>query len=84
MNQFRYEIIHKDWQKRRIADKVSVLPVSVEIDNMQLVHNHFCKMKVTYSDSSVKELISRVLYNSIKKSWAVDGMEVAVRVIIQE
>jgi len=44
-------------------------------------HNHFCKMVITYCDSSEETLISRVIFNEVKQHWLVDGMSVAVRLI---
>lgn len=76
----KLEIIKKDWTKRRIATAPVVNAISADVIDFQLVHNHFCTLVVTYSDNSVKELLARVLYNSIQQTWAIDGMEVAVRV----
>jgi len=76
----KYEIIKKSWSKRRKLD------VEKEISNIQVIdfikqHNHFCKMKVSYSDSTETTLISRVVFNEIKKHWTIDGMHVAVRLL---
>jgi hypothetical protein len=76
----KLEIIKKDWTKRRTATKALVEPLSADVIDFQLVHNHFCTLVVTYTDGSVKELLARVLYNSLQHTWAIDGMEVAVRV----
>jgi len=76
----KYEIIKKSWSKRRKLD------IEKEILNIQFIdflkqHNHFCKMIVTYSDSTEETLISRVIFNDIKKHWVIDGMRVAVRLL---
>lgn len=76
----RFEIIHKDWYKRRKPVKNLVEPISVEIPDYQATKNHMCKMKVVYSDRSEKQLIARVLFNEKTQQWTVDGMEVAVKV----
>ena len=76
----KYEIIKKSWSKRRKLD------TEKEILNIQFIdfikqHNHLCKMHITYSDDSEEILISRVLFNQINKTWAIDGMQVAVRLL---
>lgn len=78
------EIIPKDWHKRRSADLIKVYPVSATVEGFEYVHNHFCTLIIEYNDKSTKRLLSRVLYNNIKGTWAIDGMEVAVRVITGE
>lgn len=78
------EIIHKDWYKRRPADINTNKPVSATVTDFEFTHNHFCTLIVTYEDKTTKSLLARVLYNSIKDSWAVDGMEVAVKIINAE
>lgn len=77
-----FQIIPKDWYKRRKLSGTQIKPVSVVIPDYQESHNHICNMVVTYSDQSSKTLISRVLYNSFTDKWTVDGMEVAV--LVQE
>lgn len=77
----RYEIIEKDWYKRRAPDQKSKVPVHVDIPDFKMEANHMCKMFVTYDDNSQKALLARVIQNQITKQWTVDGMEVAVRVI---
>ena len=76
----KFEIITKDWYKRRRPEQDVIVPVSVVIPDYQSIANHMCKMHVTYSDGSVKSLISCVIYNKLTSQWTVDGMEVAVRV----
>jgi len=76
-----FQIIPRDWYKRRRPDQAQPIPVSVQIPEYQALANHICKMLVSYSDGSKKELIGRVIYNKLKHYWTVDGMEVAVRVI---
>jgi len=76
-----FQIIPKDWYKRRTVTGKQIKPVHVAIPDYQEVHNHICNMIVSYSDDSIKNLIARVLYNELTDKWTVDGMEVAVTVI---
>lgn len=76
-----FEIIPKEWYKRRTLTGKQVKPVHVAIPDYQAVHNHICNMIVSYSDDSLKTLIARVIYNDLTEKWTVDGMEVAVTVI---
>ncbi len=76
-----FQIIPKDWYKRRTLTGQEIKPVHVAIPDYQAVHNHICNMIVSYSDESLKTLIARVLYNDLSQKWTVDGMEVAVHVI---
>ena len=76
-----FQIIPKDWYKRRSLTGKQVKPVHVAIPDYQAIHNHICNMIVSYDDDSLKTLIARVLYNDITQKWTVDGMEVAVVVI---
>jgi len=76
----KYQIIEKSWSKRREVDQ------SKQVENIEFVdfekkHNHFCKMQVLYTDGTKDSLISRVIFNEIKKHWSVDGMHVAVRLL---
>lgn len=80
----RFEIITKDWYKRRRPEEQAITPVSVTIPEYQAVANHMCKMYVTYSNGSVKPLISRVIFNKLTNQWTVDGMEIAVRVFEEQ
>ena len=73
-----YQVITKSWSKRRPVDS------SKEVQSIQFIefkkqHNHFCKMLVEYQNGAQETLISRVIFNEIKKHWTVDGMKVAVR-----
>lgn len=76
----KYEIIEKDWYKRRVPS-TAPKAVSVAFDNLQQQANHMCKMHVTFDNGEIKQLISRVIYNKLNNTWSVDGMEVAVRII---
>lgn len=78
---YQFEIIKKDWQKRRKPDANPIAPVSVVIPDFKKEKNHMCKMLVTFNDGTEKSLISRVIQNQITKVWTVDGMEVAVKLI---
>ena len=78
--QYQFEIIPKDWAKRRKA-KAEATPIKVSIPDFELKQQHFCNMQVQYADGSQKTLFSRVLKNHITGQWTVDGMHVAVKVI---
>ena len=78
---YQFEIIHKSWSKRRRPVK-EPQPVSAEIADFKLEEQHFCTMQVNYDDGSQQSFYSRVLRNPITQQWTVDGMQVAVRVII--
>jgi len=76
-----FQIIPKDWYKRRTFMGKEVKAVHVAIPDYEAIHNHICNMIVSYSDDSLKTLIARVLYNDLTEKWTVDGMEVSVTVI---
>ena len=76
-----FEIIPRDWHKRRQPIEMQQEPVSVQIPDYEQTHNHICKMIVTYSDNSEKQLIGRVIFNQLAGRWTVDGMELAVKVV---
>jgi hypothetical protein len=76
-----FEIIEKDWYKRRAPDTKMLTPISADIPYYRATPNHMCDMIVTYSDGSKKTLLARVIQNNITKAWTVDGMEIAVKVI---
>jgi len=76
----KYQIIEKSWSKRRKIDQPKVVD-NIKFIDFKKKHNHFCKMLVCYSDKSEVTLISRVIFNEIKKHWTVDGMHVAVRLL---
>ncbi|GHG08258.1 hypothetical protein [Thalassotalea marina] len=77
----KFDIIHKDWYKRRTLIGRQIKPVHVAIPDYQPIHNHICNMIVSYDDGSLKTLIARVLFNELSNKWTVDGMEVAVTVV---
>jgi len=45
----KFEIIEKDWCKRRAPTKNTITPLSVSIPEYVQEHNYFCDMFVTYS-----------------------------------
>lgn len=57
------------WYKRREPTK-EIYPVSVEVDDLQLIDNHSCKMHVLYDDGNTYELSGRV---SVSYIYALDG-----------
>lgn len=77
----QFEIIPRDWHKRRSPNKTAVMPLTVEIPDFEQSHNHICHMHVSYSDGSEKQLIGRVIYNKLADRWTVDGMELAVKLV---
>ncbi|MGJ8679650.1 hypothetical protein [Paraglaciecola sp.] len=78
---YTFEIIPKSWSKRRKPSKDPV-PVFVEIPDLVLKQQYFCNMNVTYDDYSQRTFYSRVIFNQLTEQWTVDGMHVAVRVIL--
>lgn len=80
---YTFEIIEKSWAKRRRFTQLPK-PSTVSIPDFKLKENSYCNMLVEYDDGSVKELFSRVIRNHITHQWTVDGMHVAVKVIIQD
>ncbi len=76
----KYEIIKKSWSKRRKLDNENEIN-TIQLINFVKQHNHFCQMQVNYSNGEEAMLVSRVVYNDIKKHWTVDGMKVVVRII---
>ncbi|TDF38185.1 hypothetical protein EYS14_10835 [Alteromonadaceae bacterium M269] len=79
-NNYRFEIIPKNWAMRRKPAKEPE-PVSVTIPDFKYVKNHSCTMHVTYDNDETKTYLSRVLQNHITQEWKVDGMHVAVKVV---
>lgn len=78
---YRFEIIPKNWSKRR-TPVAEPKPVFVSIPDFQLLDQHFCTMQVSYEDGSQRQFYSRVIQNVITGQWTVDGMHVACRVSI--
>lgn len=76
----KYEIIKKSWSKRRKLDEVNEIE-TIEFEEFEKQHNHFCKMVVTYTNGSKEKLVSRVVYSDVNQHWIVDGMSVAVRLL---
>lgn len=61
------------WFKRREPTK-EIRPVSVEVDNLQLVENHRCEMIVLYDNGIKYTLSGRVSQNDITGKWTVHGI----------
>ena len=57
------------WYKRREPTK-ELEPVSVEVDDLQLIDNHTCKMSVLYDDGNTYELAGRV---NVSYTYGLDG-----------
>ena len=70
----KYEIRELSWYKRREPTK-EAKPVSVKVDDLQLVINHVCAMHAIYDDGNTYELGARVHFNDIKKTWTVHGID---------
>ena len=62
-----------DWYKRRLPTP-EPQPVSVEIPDIRLEENFKCDMFVTYDNGVVITLSGRVNENTIKKVWAIHGI----------
>lgn len=78
----KYELIEKDWYKRRVPNvKSAPRIIDISINDFEKTHNHMCKMLVEYDDGTTDSLVARVIQNQVTKKWTVDGMKVAVRVI---
>lgn len=74
----KYEVIRKSWSKRRKLDQQKEIE-NIDFEEFKKEHNHFCKMKVYFSDGTKESLLARVIFNEIKQHWIVDGLSVAVR-----
>ncbi len=70
----KYKIRELSWYKRREPTK-EAKPVSVEVEDLQLVDNHMCKMRATYDDGNIYDLTARVCLNDIKGIWTVHGID---------
>lgn len=77
---YKFEIIPKDWAKRR-KPTPTPQPVEVAIPDFECKEQHFCTMQVLYDDGSEQAFYSRVIKNHITGQWTVDGMHVAVKVV---
>lgn len=62
------------WFKRR-SPTPEPRPIDVEIENIELVNNSYCDMKVTYDDGNVYEFNGRVSHNDIKDTWTIHGFD---------
>lgn len=65
-------IRNMSWFKRR-EPTVESKPVSVEVDDLQQVVNHKCKMHVLYDDDITYNLDAVVQVNHVGK-WTVHGL----------
>ena len=70
----KYEIINCDWYKRRRGLPIPKA-VSVELVNFKKEKNSFCTMIATLDNGETVELLARVIYNSIKDHYTVEGMD---------
>lgn len=78
----KYELIKKDWYKRRVPSKQAPATViNVEVPDYEKKHNHMCSMVVEYDNGHIESLVARVIQNQITKEWTVDGMKVAIRIL---
>ena len=85
MNIMKFELQPLDWYKRRAPSKEPVA-LSVEVTGFEKVHNHKCELRVSYDDGVVRDLIGRVLHNTLKDHWTINGLNangfvVSVKVI---
>lgn len=61
-----------DWYKRRQPVK-KIQPVSVNVDDLQLIDNHRCTMYALYDDGVTYTLSGRVNVNDQTGKWTVHG-----------
>jgi hypothetical protein len=76
-----FELIPKDWYKRRAPTFNNNLITRVEVPDFKKEKYHMCTLIAHYADNTTKEFIARVLQNHVHKGWTVDAAEVAVRVV---
>jgi len=69
----KLEIQDTNWSKRR-TPKTTPQPLSVEIPDLKLIREHKCRVLVTYSDSVIRELTGRVIFNEIKQTWSISAI----------
>lgn len=78
----KYELIEKDWYKRRVPSKQTPAKIiNVDVPDYEQKHNHMCSMVVEYDNGNIESLVARVIQNQITKEWTVDGMKVAIRIL---
>lgn len=70
----KFKIREMSWYKRRIPTP-EPKPTSVQIPDIKLIENHRCDMLVTYDDGNSYTLSGRVNQNTVKKTWAVHGID---------
>ena len=78
---YKFELMERDWYKRRKPNDGAPSIVDFEVIAFEKTHNHLCEIKARFNDGQEKILISRVIYNQLTRSWTVDGMELAVKLI---
>lgn len=69
----KLKIRELSWFKRREPTK-EIKPVSVEVEDLQLIQNHRCDMHVLYDDGVTYTLNGRVSQNDITGKWTVHGI----------
>ncbi len=70
----KFTIREMSWYKRRTPTP-EPKAISVEIDDVQFIRNHECKMIATYDDGEIYHLGARVHHNDIKDTWTVQGLD---------
>ena len=68
----KLRIRSQSWYKRREPTK-EIQPIEVEIDDLRLISNHNCDMRVLYDDGQWYDLSGRVSQNDITGKWTVQG-----------
>lgn len=69
----KLKIRELSWYKRREPTE-EMKPVSVTVDDLQLIQNHRCDMCVLYDDGNTYLLGGRVSQNDITGKWTVHGI----------
>jgi len=62
------------WFKRRTPTPEPTA-IDVEVDDIQFISNHECKMIATYDDGEIYHLSARMHHNPIKDTWTVQGLD---------
>jgi hypothetical protein len=69
----KLEIRTLSWYKRREPTK-EIQPIEVEIEDLQLISNHYSNMRVLYDDGNWYDLTGRVTQNDITGKWSIQGL----------
>ncbi|GLP96855.1 hypothetical protein [Paraferrimonas sedimenticola] len=81
----QFKINQLDWRKRRRPSQ-TLTPTRIECEDFQKIHNHFSKTWVSFNDGSHRQMIGRVVLNTVTQEWelnalSADGLSVAATLI---